>query len=48
MKHDPFHPNIFHQCFHTYTMTTTREMQPHLIGVTIIKSLQEVLQSDLY
>ena len=32
----------------SYTMTTTIETQPHLTGVTIRKSHQEVLQSDLY
>ena len=32
----------------TYTVITTIEMQTLIIGVMISKSLQEVLQSDLY
>ena len=32
----------------TYTVITAIEMQPHLIGVTISKSLQEGFPSDLY
>ena len=32
----------------TYTVITTIEMQPFIIGVTISKCLQEVLQLDLY
>ena len=31
-----------------YTVTTIIEMQPHLIRVTISKSLHEILQSDVY
>ena len=31
-----------------YTVITTTEVQPYSIGVTISKSLQEVLHSDLY
>ena len=32
----------------TYTIVTTIETQTTTIGVTISKSLQEVLKSDLY
>ena len=32
----------------TYTMITAIKTQTHIIGVTISKSLQEVLLSDLY
>ena len=46
---DPLYPNVFHQpFFNLHTMTTRIEMQPHLIGVTISKSLQDVFLSDLY
>ena len=32
----------------SYTVITAIEIQPHLIGVTISKRLQEGFQSDLY